>query len=119
MTPQPVTPRERGATVIPDRVVARIAARAGREALSARPNRPARAAPPAPDASAHVHGSSARIRLAVELPYPTDLAAAARELQRQVAQRVGRLTGLEVTEVALAIRRLLPEGSDGRVGRVV
>ena len=116
MTGHTVAARERGATVIPDRVVARIAARAGREALSARPNRPARPAPPTPDASAHVHGSSARIRLAIELPYPIDLAAAARELQRQVTQRVGRLTGLEVTEVALAIRRLVPEGSGGRIG---
>lgn len=118
MTAQPVTARERGATVIPDRVVAKIAARAGREALAAQPHRRARPAPPTPDASAYVHGGFARIRLAVELPYPIDLAAAARELQRQVTRRVGRLTGLEVTEVALAIRRLLPEGSDGRVGRV-
>lgn len=116
MTPQPVAPSLRGATVIPERVVARIAARAGREALFAQPHAPARLAPPTPDASAHVHGGSARLRLAVELPYPIDLAAAARELQRQVTQRVGRLTGLEVTEVALVIRRLLPEGSDGRVG---
>ncbi|PBC70294.1 hypothetical protein BX265_7698 [Streptomyces sp. TLI_235] len=92
-----------------------IAARASREALAAQPYRPTRPAPPTPDASAHVHGGFARIRLAVELPYPIDLAAAARELQRQVTRRVGRLTGLEVTEVALAIRRLLPEGSDGRV----
>ncbi|MFI6449765.1 hypothetical protein [Kitasatospora sp. NPDC050543] len=118
MTPQPVTARERGATVIPDRVVARIAARAGREALVAQPYRPARTTPRTPDASAQVHGGSARIRLVIELPYPIDLAAATRELQRQVTQRVGRLTGLEVTEVALAIRRLIPEGSDGRVGRV-
>ncbi|MEW1914133.1 hypothetical protein AB0442_37920 [Kitasatospora sp. NPDC085895] len=118
MTPQPVAARERGATVIPDRVVARIAARAGREALAAQPYRPARPAPPTPDASAHVHGGSARIRLAVELPYPIDLAAASRELQRQVTRRVGYLTGLEVAEVALAIRRLIAEGSDGRVGRV-
>ncbi|MEU2630702.1 Asp23/Gls24 family envelope stress response protein, partial [Kitasatospora sp. NPDC007106] len=35
MTRQAVAARERGATVIPDRVVARIAARAGREALAA------------------------------------------------------------------------------------
>ncbi|MGW6917779.1 hypothetical protein ACWGB8_28720 [Kitasatospora sp. NPDC054939] len=117
MTPQPVTARERGATVIPDRVVARIAARAGREALAAQPHRPTRPAPPTPDASAHVHGDSARIRLAIELPYPIDLAEASRELQRRVTQRVGSLTGLEVTEVALAIRHLLPAGSDGRDGR--
>jgi hypothetical protein len=115
MTTQPIAVRERGTTVIPDRVVARIAARAGREALSALPYRPGLPKPPTPKATASVHGGSARIKLAIELPYPIDLAATARELQRKVSQRVGHLTGLEVTEVVLAIRSLHPQGSSGRV----
>lgn len=115
MIPRHIAARERGATVIPDRVVAKVAARAGREALAQPSYRAPRQPARGPEASASVHGTSARIRLAVDLPYPIDLAAAVPDLQRQVSQRVSRLTGLEVTEVVLAIRRLLTENGGGRV----
>ncbi|MFB7669268.1 hypothetical protein ACFC1R_36050 [Kitasatospora sp. NPDC056138] len=120
MTPaaESVPARDRGATVIPGRVVARIAARAGREALSSRSGvragRPKRGT--APKASAVVRADSARLRLSIALPYPFDLAAAGRAVQHQVARRVSQLTGLRVTEVTLDIRYLdIGDRDDQRV----
>ncbi|MFC9817169.1 Asp23/Gls24 family envelope stress response protein [Streptomyces virginiae] len=98
---------ERGATVIPDKVVARIAARAAQESLASLPATPA--APVAltsPHASATTGGGAARLRLTLDLPYPLDLAGAARHVQHYVSERVTRLTGMHVTEVTLAIEHL-------------
>ncbi|MGW9072869.1 Asp23/Gls24 family envelope stress response protein [Streptomyces yangpuensis] len=105
---RPVPPAaERGATVIPDKVVARIAARAAQEALATLPAAPAApAALTSPHASATTGGGAARLRLALDLPYPLDLAGAARHVQHHVRERVARLTGMHVTEVTLAIEHL-------------
>nr|WSX53899.1 Asp23/Gls24 family envelope stress response protein [Streptomyces sp. NBC_00974] len=104
-----VPPAERGATVIPEKVVARIAARAAMEALAEHAGIPGgHAKRAAPHASANVGGGTARLGLTVHLPYPTDLAEASRQVQQHVSDRVAHLTGMRVTEVTLAIERLVP-----------
>lgn len=112
-------PAERGATVIPDRVVARVAARAARTAQARRaglpPDRRRGSAPP--DASAATHGGSVRLGLSLDLPYPTDIARVSQRIQRDVAERVTQLTGLRVAEVTLTVRRLVTGGGPDR-GRV-
>jgi hypothetical protein len=102
-------PAERGATVIPDKVVARIAARAARTAQAQRAALPP-GATAAPGASAATHGGSARLGLSLDLPYPTDIPSVSRHIQRDVAERVAGLTGLHVDEVTVTIRRLVPAG---------
>ncbi|MFD5635663.1 Asp23/Gls24 family envelope stress response protein [Streptomyces sp. NPDC127077] len=111
-------PAERGATIIPDKVVARIAAQAARTAQSRR------AAPPpdrsrtaAPSADAAVRTGSVRLHLAMDLPYPTDIPHICERIQRDVAEQVTRLTGLEVGEVILTVRRLVTAAGGNR-GRV-
>ncbi|MEU5538531.1 Asp23/Gls24 family envelope stress response protein [Streptomyces sp. NPDC020362] len=111
-------PAERGATVIPDRVVARIAARAARTAQSQRAALPPdRDAPTAPHASAAVRTGSVRLHLTMDLPYPTDIPQVCERIQRDVAERVAQLTGLRVGEVALTVRRLVT-AADASRGRV-
>ncbi|MEU9789601.1 Asp23/Gls24 family envelope stress response protein [Streptomyces sparsogenes] len=111
-------PAERGATVIPDRVVARIAAQAARTAQRRRAAvSPDRSGPAAPSASAAVRAGSVRLHVAMDLPYPVDIARVCERIQRDVAERVAQLTGLRVTEVTLTVRRLLTavEAGQGRV----
>ncbi|MFD8789809.1 Asp23/Gls24 family envelope stress response protein [Streptomyces vinaceus] len=107
--PVGVPAAERGATVIPERVVARIAARAAKEALA---DRTGTAASPvklaAPQASATVTKGSARLKLSMEVPYPADLARTSLHVQHYVSERVAHLTGMSVTEVTLAVERLVP-----------
>ncbi|MER5342866.1 Asp23/Gls24 family envelope stress response protein [Streptomyces mirabilis] len=111
-------PAERGATVIPDRVVARIAARAARTAQSRRAAVPPdRSGPAAPSASAVVRSGTVRLHLAMDLPYPTDIPHACQRIQHDVAERVTQLTGLEVGEVTLTVRRLVT-AADANRGRV-
>ncbi|MEU2211529.1 Asp23/Gls24 family envelope stress response protein [Streptomyces hygroscopicus] len=102
---------ERGATRIADRVVAKIASQAAREALRAG----AATAPDAaltdaaaarPNAVAAVRGGVARVRVAVELGYPSDIGAQCGAVRRHVVERVGELTGMEVPEVAVTVERL-------------
>ncbi|MFF8788414.1 hypothetical protein [Streptomyces sp. NPDC015125] len=100
---------ERGATSIADRVVAKIAAQAAREALR-------RQSPPArTDAQATVtvhrrddrrHFGEARVRIAVELGYPSDIGAQCRVVRRHVTERVKALASMEVPEVAVEVERL-------------
>ncbi|WP_030722689.1 hypothetical protein [Streptomyces sp. NRRL F-2580] len=107
---RPVLPAaERGATVIPDKVVARIAARAAREALAAHADTSAAHAKlAAPHASVTAGSGTARLGLTLDLPYPIDLAGASRQVQHYVSERVAHLTGMRVTEVTLAIEHLVP-----------
>jgi uncharacterized alkaline shock family protein YloU len=63
-----------------------------------------------------MHAGTARLHLALSLPYPLDLAPACRDIQRAVADQVGRLTGLRITEVTLDIRHL--ESGNAERGRV-
>lgn len=107
---RPVLPAaERGATVIPDKVVARIAVRAAQEALAMQKDTSV-AKLAAPHASVTAGSGTARLGLTLEMPYPTDLATAARQVQQYVTERVAHLTGMRITEVTLAIERLVPAG---------
>ncbi|WP_262061914.1 hypothetical protein [Streptomyces sp. STR69] len=98
-----VPPGERGATRIADRVVAKIATQAAREALG--PLHP-EAAPP--HATVVVHHDAARVRVHLELDYPCDIGDRCLRVRRQVVQRVRALVGMEVPEVAVQVERLHP-----------
>ncbi|MET8503970.1 hypothetical protein ABZV60_04860 [Streptomyces sp. NPDC004787] len=91
----------RGATTVADRVVAKIAAQAAREALTAVPaeGRP-------PQASVVVHRDVARVSVSLELDYPTDLGRQCGAVRGRVRGRVEHLTGIEVHEVAVHVERL-------------
>ncbi|GGW13288.1 hypothetical protein GCM10018980_77250 [Streptomyces capoamus] len=109
-------PAERGATVIPDRVVARIAAQAARAAQSRRAAVPPdRGNPEAPGASAAVRAGSVRLHLTLDLPYPTDIPGVCERIQQDVAEKVAQLTGLRVGEVVLTVRRLMTAADTSRV----
>jgi len=111
-----VPPAARGATVIPDRVVARIAVRVAGTALRrlVGPRQP-RTELAAPGARATTYAGTAQLALSVDLPYPADIAVTCRQLQREVAERVAQLTGLDVRDVTLTIRRLATVGGPDRV----
>ncbi|MFC9910761.1 Asp23/Gls24 family envelope stress response protein [Streptomyces sp. NPDC059862] len=110
-TPPRVPAAERGATVIPDKVVARITARAAREALAGQTGTSlAHLGLTPPRSTVAVSGGTARLSLFLDLPYPTDIAGASRQVQHYVGQRVARLTGMRVTEVTLTIQHLVPSG---------
>ncbi|MVO86829.1 hypothetical protein GPA10_19215 [Streptomyces sp. p1417] len=96
-----VAPGERGATRIADRVVAKIAARAAREAL---PALPTEAAPP--HATVGVRQNSAHVRVSLELDYPSDIGRQCGAVRRHVAERVRALAGMDVPEVAVEVERL-------------
>ena len=99
-----IPPGERGATRIADRVVAKIAARAAREALVELDALPPQAGPPR--AEVVVHRDTARIRVHLELGYPCDIGASSAAVRRRVAERVGALVGMTVLEVAVQVERL-------------
>lgn len=127
-----VPPAERGATRIAERVVAKLAAQAAREALrEGGPGGEAWPLPPlrrggGPHATAVVRrppsgdgGGAARIRVAVELGYPSDIGAQCGAVRRQVAHRVRELAGMEATDVAVDVERLHPTRDAAEtVGRV-
>ncbi|MEU7580779.1 hypothetical protein AB0B50_24605 [Streptomyces sp. NPDC041068] len=96
-----VAPGERGATRIADRVVAKIAARAAREAVAAVP---VDGSPP--HATVSVHHETARVRISLELDYPCDIGGQCGAVRRHVAQRVKALAGMDVPEVAVQVERL-------------
>lgn len=121
-TPTPAdglpAPAERGATVIPDKVVARIAARAAQEALTRQTGGPlSRRQLGAPRSRATAHDGRARLGLLLDLPYPVDIIGASQQVRDYVAERVTRLTGIHVTEVTLTVRHLVPSVSPSQ-GRV-
>ncbi|MGW7030464.1 Asp23/Gls24 family envelope stress response protein [Streptomyces xanthophaeus] len=93
--------------MIPDKVVARIAARAAKEALATQTSG-THAKLARPRASATVGSGTARLGLTLDLPYPADLAGVSRHLQDYVSERVSHMTGMRVTEVTLAIEHLIP-----------
>ncbi|MDX3384963.1 Asp23/Gls24 family envelope stress response protein [Streptomyces sp. V2] len=99
---------ERGATRIADRVVAKIASQAAREALGPLP--PDAAPPHALVVVAH---DTARVRVHLELDYPTDIAARCRAVRRNVVERVRALVGMDVPDVAVTIERLHPTAASG------
>ena len=108
-----VAPGERGATRIADRVVAKIAGQAAREALGAPPPDSA-----PPNATVVVHHETARVRVALELPYPSDIGGQCAAVRRRVVERVGTLAGMHVSEVAVQVERLhLAHAHDAAQGR--
>ncbi|MGW3626675.1 hypothetical protein [Streptomyces sp. NPDC000880] len=92
---------ERGATTIADRVVAKIAAQAAREALD---GVPAGGAPPR--ATVTVHHDAARVRISLELDYPSEIGGQCGAVRHRVAERVKALAGMDVPEVAVQVERL-------------
>ncbi|MFF1421914.1 Asp23/Gls24 family envelope stress response protein [Streptomyces sp. NPDC058280] len=96
-----VAAAERGEITIADRVVAKIAARAAREALGGVPEGGA-----APHATVTVHHGSAHVRVGVELDYPTDIGARCGAVRQQVVHRVHALAGMDVPEVVVQVERL-------------
>ncbi|MBL3807393.1 MULTISPECIES: Asp23/Gls24 family envelope stress response protein [Streptomyces] len=96
-----VAPAERGETHIADQVVAKIAGQAAREAL--RGNQ--RDADP-PRATVSIHQDRARVRVSVELGYPTDIGRQCGAVRRRVTERVEGLTGMTVPEVAVQVEKL-------------
>ncbi|MGK5533027.1 hypothetical protein [Streptomyces sp. URMC 129] len=126
---EPVVPAaERGVTRIAERVVAKLAAQAAREALRA--GGPGASGPPgaagaARDASAPHRGGGPRatatisrppgadgtgglatVRVAVELGYPSDIGAQCRSVRRHIAATIRELAGMETSDVLVAVERL-------------
>lgn len=112
MTGGPVEAAERGETRIADRVVAKIAAQAAREAL-----RGERKGGAPPRATVTVNEERARVRIGVELVYPSDIGRQCGAVRHQVAQRVKALAGMEVPEVAVRVERLHSELERAGQGR--
>lgn len=114
MTATEVAEPERGETTIVERVVAKVAAQAAREALRTvpaafkLPRGPLRP----PRATAAVQGRSARVRVVLELGYPSDIGAQCAAVRRQVAVRVKELAGMDVPEVAVGVEWLHSEQLD-------
>ncbi|WP_432107374.1 Asp23/Gls24 family envelope stress response protein [Streptomyces sp. AA1529] len=125
MTDAQISAGERGATRIADRVVAKVAAQAAREALrQTRAGAGPSAAGPSAGRSVRrtavtVRERTARVRLGLELGYPSDLGAQCGAVRRRVVARVGELVGMDVPDVALDIERLTSAQLRGeRSGRV-
>ncbi|MET7715352.1 hypothetical protein [Streptomyces sp. NPDC005407] len=96
-----VAAAERGATAIADRVVAKIAAQAAREALDRVPEGGV-----PPRATVTVHHDAARVRVSLELDYPSDIGGQCGAVRHRVAERVKALAGMDVPEVAVQVERL-------------
>lgn len=95
-----VPPGERGATRIEDRVIAKIASQAAREALLGAPGTDAA------HAAVIVRGGTARVRVGIHLGFPSDIRGQCRAVSRAVAERVSDLVGMSVAEVAVEVERL-------------
>ncbi|MQY12279.1 hypothetical protein SRB5_24120 [Streptomyces sp. RB5] len=112
-SPETVPPHERGSTRIADRVIAKIASQAAREALRGAPGTDSR------HAAVVRRGSGARIRVGVELGFPSDIRAQCVLVRGAVAERVIELAGLTTAEVAVEVERLHTAGGGRpRHGRV-
>ncbi|MFF3336116.1 Asp23/Gls24 family envelope stress response protein [Streptomyces sp. NPDC002888] len=119
--PAVVPPGERGATRIADRVVAKIASQAAREAVGPLPPD---AAPPHATVAVRPHApgplptgqtstEAAHVSVHLELEYPCDIGARSRQVRRHVTERVNALVGMQVPEVAVYVERLHPEAAHG------
>ncbi|WP_380280298.1 hypothetical protein [Kitasatospora purpeofusca] len=106
-------PGARGRLRMADRVYARIAARAARDALAdAWRDRTARGGPPKVSVTGPATpGAPVTVRVSVDLPFPADLAALARAVRDRVTRDTRALTGTRVAEVVVVIEHLLPETS--------
>ncbi|MER7705632.1 hypothetical protein ABTX81_22420 [Kitasatospora sp. NPDC097605] len=104
-------PGGRGRLRIADRVYARIAARAAREALAdAWQGRTARGGPPKVSVTGPASpGAPITVRVSVDLPFPADLTALARAVRDRVTTDTRTLTGTRVSAVVVVIEHLIPE----------
>ncbi|WP_431963568.1 Asp23/Gls24 family envelope stress response protein [Actinacidiphila sp. bgisy160] len=96
----------RGSLRLADRVLAKIASQAAREALVDAPGREYVPRDARPQAGVSVHREEVYVRLSVELGYPVDIAAVCRSVRRHVAYRVEELTGVAVVGVTVEVERL-------------
>ncbi|MEU8570956.1 Asp23/Gls24 family envelope stress response protein [Streptomyces pathocidini] len=108
----------RGALRIADRVVAKLASQAAREALRDGPEAdrvPENRRQPRANVTVRKsprHGGTlpplgeARVRISVELGYPSDVGAQCGAVRRQVAERVRELAGMDVPQVSVTVERL-------------
>ncbi|WP_051969517.1 hypothetical protein [Kitasatospora azatica] len=101
-TGRDTAPARRGRLRIADRVLARIAWLAARDALG--PDAPGEP----PRVTVAVAAGSAQVRVGVDLPFPSDLVRQAGAVQAAVADRVGTLTGIPAQEVVVVVERLHP-----------
>ncbi|PPS75145.1 MULTISPECIES: Asp23/Gls24 family envelope stress response protein [Streptomyces] len=109
-----VLPGERGGTRIADRVVAKIASQAAREAVGTLPPDAGR-----PSASVVVHRDVAHVRVHLELDYPCDIGARCRTVRRHVVERVEALVGMQVPDVVVQVEQLhLVAGPGAAQGRM-
>ena len=117
--PARMPPAERGALRIADRVIEKIAAQAAGEALTDTPGAHLVPADARPHATVSVRKDAARLRLTLELGYPTDMGSVCGAVRSHVTGRVEALTGMAVPEVAVEVERLHSAAGrskdDGRV----
>ncbi|MET9914737.1 Asp23/Gls24 family envelope stress response protein [Streptomyces sp. NPDC006476] len=127
---RPGVPRgERGATAVTDRVVAKIAARVAREALSRfaesaghvpagrrtphvstsvrrAPDRTSAGRDAAAAAGRQAVLGEARLHITVELGYPSDIGAQCAAVRREVTERIRAWAGMEVSDLAVSVGQL-------------
>lgn len=118
--PFTVPPGERGATRIADRVVAKVASQAAREAVGELPKdaaRPYADVVVRPQATEGTYADAARVRVHLELGYPCDIGSRCAAVRRHVVERVGALVGMQVPEVVVHVERLHPVRGQGAAGR--
>ena len=114
---------ERGTTTVADRVIVAVAARAaaevpgiaaaGRRVLghavdTARPDR-------APWVVATIAGDTVALRMRLSVLYPTPVRAATEQVRRNVAERVGTLTGKTVGVIDIRVESLPVPAAPRRV----
>ncbi|MGA5703925.1 Asp23/Gls24 family envelope stress response protein [Peterkaempfera bronchialis] len=111
---QPPAAYDRGRTVIADRVVEKITAKAVRDA--ARTDAMGHRLPPVPPGqeeirqaakvAAWVDGQTAAVAVTVSLPWPAPVREIARRLRAHIINRVEDLTGLHVAQVDIEVADL-------------
>ncbi|MEV4187018.1 Asp23/Gls24 family envelope stress response protein [Streptosporangium canum] len=113
---RPAVPAERrGKTDIPERVVARIAARAAREVARVREVRERGPLTFGGRTHATLDGDLTVLRLEVSVEYPAPLRQVTEAVRRHVADRVSVLTGLHIDHIDIDVTDVVPpRGEDGR-----
>ncbi|WP_024799568.1 hypothetical protein [Nocardia sp. BMG51109] len=96
----------RGVTVVSERAVRRIAARAAREVDGVAPE---------VEVSARVTGNSAVLRVRLPVRYPRPVARIADACRAHLIRRTGELSGLSVPRVDIEVSALPTGAADGRV----
>ncbi|MBU7599193.1 hypothetical protein JGS22_016635 [Streptomyces sp. P38-E01] len=94
---------ERGALVISDRTRNRIAVQAAADAIEQSVPAPVATRP---RADVRVRRGAAQVRLAIALPYPSDIPALCAGVRETVAERCAELTGTPVRRVSVLVDRL-------------